>query len=148
MLKFFFLLFLSVFYCICPKLLQGEFLHANETSFPTWQRFTHAINFSCVLWLILRLPMEVSWQIRWEASSRLLFSNSRSTWHPKLECQSLSNTSSLTLSNSHIAYLGDGGVRVSLCTTGLLTCVLVLLFGFINWSINLEPWQTFGQVKN
>lgn len=56
--------FLSVFYCSCPILLQGEFLHANKTSFPTWQRFTHAINLSCVLWLMFRLPMEVSQQIR------------------------------------------------------------------------------------
>lgn len=51
---------LSVFYCSCPILLQGEFLHANKTSFPTWQRFTHAINLSCVLWIMFRLPMEVS----------------------------------------------------------------------------------------
>lgn len=63
-LEFFSSASLPVFYCDCPTLLEGELLHSDEISFPTQQRVTHAINLSCVFWLLLRLPMEVSWQIR------------------------------------------------------------------------------------
>lgn len=114
MLRIFFLLFLCLFsIAVAPYFYKVNSFMQTKLAFPTWQRFTHAINLSCVLWLILGLPMEVSWQIRWGASSRLLFSNCGSTWYPKLECQSLGNNSSLALSNSHIAYWGMGGVRLT-----------------------------------
>lgn len=114
MLRIFSSISLSVFCCSCPTLLQGEFLHANETTFPTWQRFTHVNNFSCY-------PLAHTQA----AQGGVLANKVRG----KLKTVVLHNINSLVLSSSH---LGDGGSGIPLCTTGLLTCILVFLSSSIN----------------
>lgn len=119
-LEFFSSASLPVFYCDCPTLLEGELLHSDEISFPTQQRVTHAINLSCIFWLLLRLPMEVSWQIRWGGKLK--------TCSPTSCPPDTKSWSARTLAApcpswfSHCIHTGRG---LSPHTTGSVTCTLV-----------------------